>query len=146
MITATWRKGFGLYTDVDPNLVADEIMSIGESATPQQIVDKARDANTELHKCFEWDDSIAAEKYRLYQARQVTYHLVIKEEVVPENRPEVRFFSVPKVNEGYKPTILVVKKPDEYKQLLERAYAELRAFKRKYSCLEELREILDLID
>lgn len=37
--------------------------------TPEQVLEKARDEQSELHKCFEWNDSIAAEKYRLQQAR-----------------------------------------------------------------------------
>ena len=39
----------------------------------------------------------------------------------------------------------IIKKEDEYQALLARAMMELRAFKAKYSMLEELREILDLI-
>ena len=55
------------------------------------------------------------------------------------------------VNDGtntntYKPIRFVVKKQDEYEQLLEKARAELQAFKRKYSNLSELEEILSLID
>ena len=42
-----------LYKGVDPQKVAEEIMGIGESATPRQIVDRARDEKSELHKCFE---------------------------------------------------------------------------------------------
>lgn len=48
-----------------------EICDQMESATPQQILEKARDESTELHKCFTWDDSIAAEKYRIQEARQI---------------------------------------------------------------------------
>lgn len=61
MITAIWRPDMaGLFKGVDPMKVANEIMEIGESVTPRQIVDRARDENSELHKCFEWDDAKAA--------------------------------------------------------------------------------------
>ena len=40
--------------------------------TPEDILNQAKDINSELHKCFEWDDTIAANKYRLQQARQVS--------------------------------------------------------------------------
>ena len=54
--------------------VADEI---GENkVTPQEVLEKARDENSELHKCFEWNDSVAAEKYRLQQARAIIINLV----------------------------------------------------------------------
>ena len=146
MIVAKWKEGFGFYKDVDANKVATEIRSIGEDVSAEQIVNKARDEGTELHKCFEWDNDIAAEKYRLVQARYVVHHLVIEEKEVPTDRPEIRFFVKTGNKEGYKETKIVVQKEDEYKALLARAWAELRAFKKKYSCLKELQEILDLID
>ena len=146
MITAKWKEGFGFYKDADAQTVAEEILSMGEDVSAKQIVDKARDISTELHKLFEWDDGIAAEKYRESQARQIICHLVIQEETVPEDRPEVRYFFKTEPSEGYKPTQTIVRKEDEYKSLLAQAYADLQAFKRKYACLEELREILDLID
>lgn len=145
MITAKWREGYGFFNGVDAQKVAEEIRGIGEEASSQQIVDRARDENSELHKCFEWDDSIAAEKYRLKQAGYVVHHLVIKEEKVPEDRPEIRYFFKPKADAGYKPTKVIVRKEDEYKALLARAWAELQAFKVKYSMLTELQEIFDLI-
>ena len=146
MITAKWKEGFGtLYKGTDAQTVAEEIVAIGESASPQQILDKARDEDTELHKCFEWDDSIAAEKFRLHQARNLVCHLVIKEDAVPADRPEIRFFVKPANTVSYRKTEIVVKNKDEYAMLLEKAYAELRAFKLKYACLQELSEILALI-
>lgn len=145
MITAKWKQGYGFFAKADAQTVAEEILSIGENATPRQIVEKARDASTELHKCFEWDDGIAAEKYRERQASEVVRLLVIKEEAIPEDRPEVRYFFKPKKEEGYKPTHVIVRKEDEYQRLLAQAWAELQAFKRKYSMLTELQEIFDLI-
>jgi len=39
--------------------------------TPQLIVDISKDAQSKLHKFFEWNDGAAAEKYRLAQATQI---------------------------------------------------------------------------
>lgn len=41
----------------------------GGRITPEQIVDAARDESSPLHQYFEWDNRIAAEQYRLMQAR-----------------------------------------------------------------------------
>ena len=38
--------------------------------TPRALVDKARASDSPLHGLFEWDNSRAADRYRLYQARQ----------------------------------------------------------------------------
>ena len=118
-------------------------MAIGDSATPEQIVDRARDPNSELHKLFTWDDTKAAENWRKYEARQITHFLIIKE-TVREDAPPARVFYMS--NEGYKPTTMIFRKTDERETLLKRAWAELRAFKAKYSMLQELAEILELID
>lgn len=146
MIKAKWREGFGFYSGVDAQQVADEIMAIGEAPTAHDILDKAKDAETELHKCFEWDDTIAAGKYRIIQARHIVRNLVIVQEDEEPDRQEIRMFYKTAEHEGYKPTVIIVKKQDEYTELLNRAYSELRAFKQKYAILQELQEIFDLID
>lgn len=87
MQLATW----GTYRfKADAQKCADEIMEICEeleSATPQRILEKARDSNTELHKCFTWDDTEAAEKWRITEARSVVRNLKIVE-VKPDKEPE----------------------------------------------------------
>lgn len=37
--------------------------------TPEIMIDEARPAGAVLHKAFEWDDTIAGQKYRIAQAR-----------------------------------------------------------------------------
>jgi len=39
--------------------------------TPEEVVDEARDPDSPLHRYFEWDDSAAAEAWRLNQARSM---------------------------------------------------------------------------
>ena len=144
MVQATWKIP-GFYK-ADANLVAEEIYAIGEEATPEQVLEKARDENSELHKCFEWDDSIAAEKYRLVQARQVLRFVVVRNEPPEEEKPPIRVFFKPKGSAGYKPTEIIIKQKDEYQALLEQAMIELQAFKAKYACLSELEELWEAID
>lgn len=90
MVTAAWLPGFESLHNADAQRVADEITAIGANVTPDKIVEVARDSRTELHKCFEWRDDIAAQKWRLQQARQIVCHLVIKE-TIAEDKPPVRF-------------------------------------------------------
>lgn len=145
MTVATWRSGPCVFK-ADAQKVADEISSIGISVKPEEIVDKARDESTELHKCFEWDDTKAAEKYRVYQARQIVCHLIVKEVNDDPQKHEVRFFYKTDNQEGYKPTFYIMRNKDEYHKLLERALAELSAFKKKYSTLKELEGVWEAIN
>ena len=128
-IIADWKPGFSsLYNGVEVQKVADEIMTITdefESATPQQIVDKARDERTELHKCFTWDDAEAAEKYRRDEARHLVRCIVIKREEPSEDKPVVRLFHKVESGQGYKPATVIIRKQDEYEMLLSRARADI---------------------
>lgn len=147
MTIAMWKHGFDRLYKADAQKVAQEILAIGDDVTPEQILERARDEGTELHKCFEWDDTVAAEKYRLRQAGDVVRHLVIKrQDYEPKDSPQLRFFYKTDGSAGYKPTTIIYRNPDEYQLLLSRARAELHDFKRKYSMLTELEEILALID
>ena len=150
--TVVFRKGTeSLYPGVSAQKVADEISDIGESATPKQIVDKARNSETELHKCFEWNDEAAAEKYRIHQARTLVGNLVtvryFPEQKDKETRQVRVFFKADGgYSGGYQQTEVIIKDDDKYHNLLEQAKEELRRFKEKYYILKELKPIFDLID
>lgn len=143
MIFAAWKSGCRISADAQK--VADEILAIGKSATTAQILDKARDEKTELHKCFDWDDAEAAEKWRMQQARHIVCNLVIKEKT-DAPKPEVRVFFKTDDESGYKPTVLIMQDKDEYRKLLDRALAELNSFRSKYKTLVELDGVFDAID
>ena len=137
---AEWKIK-GIYK-ADAQKVADEI---GDGkVTPQEVLDKARDENTELHKCFEWDDSVAAEKYRLRQASDIIRNLVfVRKE--KEDEP-IRCFQITTEKNTYQPTQMFLVQEDEYQALLKRAKAELKSFKRRYATLTELESIFEAIE
>lgn len=137
---AEWRVK-GIYK-ADAQKVADEIGN--EKIKPQEMVEKARNEQSELHKCFEWNDTIAAEKYRLQQARTVLSMLVFKPKT--EEEQPVRIFSLTTEKSIYQPTKQFLVQADEYQDLLKRALAELEAFKRKYRTLNELEEVFKAIE
>ena len=145
MITATWK--IDKY-DANPQLVANEIREIGDDATVDSIVAKAKDPDTELHKCFTWDTQKAAEKCWKIEAREVVRNLIIvKVEEDKEPEPtQIRLFHKTVNGEGYKTIKLILNNMEEYEALLSRCRDELLALKRKYSNLQEFQEIWDLIN
>lgn len=148
MQIATWGTRF---FKADAQKCADEIMEICdrlESATPQEILEKARDSSTELHKCFTWDDAVASEKWRLHEARKIVCDLKIvdkREDKKPGTVP-IRVFYKTDDQSGYKPIKLILKNPDEYKQLVERCRHELLTLKNKYQTVSEYSEIWEMIN
>ena len=141
-IKAEWRVE--LYK-ADANKCANEIMSLGEDVSPAQIVEYARKPNTELHRCFTWNDAEAANKYRIYEARQVVCNLIVHKENGEKQEPTpIRLFHKTE-NGHYKPLTLIVQNEDEYESLLRQCREALQSLKRKYSSLSEYQEIWDLI-
>lgn len=138
-----WRTvGFS----ANPNKVGAELETI-EELTNYSVVDKARDKNTELHKCFEWDNSIAGEKYRLQQANHLLSSLSI---TVEENNEEkcVRKYVNVKTTEDkrvFKDIVKVVENNEEYIQLLDKAEREFIGYKQRYEELIKMKDLKDII-
>lgn len=135
----------GLYK-ADAETVYKEITALGDSFSPADIVEAARNESSELHKCFEWDDSIAAEKYREHQARMVITQLVVRTETTDNTPVSVRVISSANAVNSYMPTKMLIRSEPEYADLLERAKRELRAFQQKYVAVAELQDIFAMID
>lgn len=115
--------------------------------TPENVLNKARNEDTELHRCIEWDDSVASEKYRLIQARDIIRSIVIVTPEKEEQEPvKIRTFQISSETNVYKPTRVFLQEPDEYKTLLKRAKEELAAFRQRYKMLSELEAIFAEID
>lgn len=136
----TWRiQG---YYKADAQKVAEEIGFW--KFTPMEVLEKAKDETTELHKCFEWNDSIAAEKYRLEQAKNIIRMLVYEKET--KEQAVVRYYAKTETKHVYQPTKQILVQEDEYQGLLRRALAELEAFKNKYHTLTELENIFEAME
>lgn len=72
-----WRNDSEFRNKADAELVQEEINLLASQdtngkCTDEALVDYARNNLTsEVRKCFEWNDTAAAEKYRLHQAARI---------------------------------------------------------------------------
>jgi hypothetical protein len=119
---------------------------------PKDVVDFARDESTELHKRFEWDDDVAGENYRIWQARQI---IRLEVRIIPRKNDPITvsaFVSMkqdryqktensPDIMGGYRSMIDVLQTPALRKTLLEEAIEEHDNWERKYQDIQELIEI-----
>lgn len=151
---AVWEPGYErFFKNKDPQAIAEEIYSISDSPTKEQIVDKARDENSELHDLFEWDDAVAAEEWRQEQAKNILRKLKVefiqgdgeKEPATKEFRPVRLFFGNPNDRKGFVSIFKIMEDKETYQNLLNKAKAELVAFENKYKMLEELNPIFEII-
>jgi len=131
--------------------IAAEIEDIRQASAdgllrPADVVDRARDPGNILHPNFEWEDSKAAESYRLWQARQLIVTFVVA--IGPRQRVVQQYISLTsdRKEAGYRSTIEVLSDADYRKQLLADALQELRTFKRKYALLKELADVFAAAD
>lgn len=107
---------------------------------PRDVVAFARDPHTALHGRFEWDDSKAAQDYRLWQAREIIQVFVT---VVKSGSPAIRTFVSLRTDRsveggGYRATVDVMSDRQMRKQLLSEALDEAERWQAKYAALREL--------
>lgn len=114
----------------------------GGAIKPADIVLAARETEHPLHPFFEWDDTSAAHKYRLDQARHIIRIVRIEDDTVARGS-ERAFLSV---NAGtgncYHPIEAVKRSASLQKAVLERAKRDLEGFEHRYA---ELRDICELV-
>lgn len=134
----------------DAQIVGEELEQIERNSTitPQHIVEYAqRHADSELYKCFEWDDTEASRKYRIYQANHIicSLSLEIKEEPKKVQRVYVNIKDTDTEERIFKNINEVLKDDNEYQQLIEKAKADLLRCKEKYENTVEKADLKDII-
>jgi hypothetical protein len=110
---------------------------------PSDVVEYARDSGTALHDRFTWDDSEAADQYRLWQARELIAVVVT---LIPGADTESRAYvsmldDREKDGGGYRSLVSVLSETESRKRLVAEALAEFDRWKAKYEMLKELASI-----
>lgn len=121
----------------------------GGRFTPGDVVNAARSVGTELHKCFEWDDTKAAEQYRLAQAGFLIRKLVVQiAEEGADSEPVRAFVSIDGLDEG--PRFYHIRDAmadsDLRRLVLQEALEELKDFRKRYARYQELAAVFEAID
>jgi hypothetical protein len=133
-------------------VIVDEVKKIyndnGGILRPLDVVEAARPKASPLHSQFEWNNTVAAEKFRLHQARMFINMLV---DVIYEDKQEVRCFVSLKKDRfgedtGYRTMVDVLSNKDLYASMLKDALEEMEYFRNKYYEIKELKEVFDAIE
>lgn len=133
--------------------VINEILNVEQSngLTAENLLEKAQDQNSELHDLFEWDNSTAGEKWRVYQARQIINEvkIVVKDkEIYAFENVNVKISKSDKkeTSRQYKPILEVLSKTEYRKQIIHSALENIKYWKEKYQDYSELKPIFNSID
>lgn len=149
-----WKAGCVLQLDPQAvGTVLEDIERRDGRVTPEAVVDEARKPSSVLHPAFEWDDRVAAEQYRLQQARYILRHIVVRE-VAPEAPMPVRAFVVADTQDnddeergrGYVHIRTAMSDPALRDAVLAKALAELNQWRQRYANLSELAKVFAALD
>ena len=128
---------------VPAQVVGDELTGIYRAhgkLTGQIVVEAARPESAPLHPAFEWDDSVAGERWREYEART----LIKQVSVVQTNEEQKQvlapvFYHVPQTagtESAYHMTEVVVEKPDMLMMALGQLQSQMSAIERSIDALK----------
>jgi hypothetical protein len=150
----TWKPG--TQVPVSASVAGKELDRIRTSRggyfKPEDVVDESRPANAPLHNVFEWNDTVAAEAYRVDQARYIIRGIVVRPMNDPDAPPIRPIVSIVKEDDNEKPQhyytgmAYALSEPDLRKQVLANALRDAQIFKDKWSQLTELSGVIKEID
>jgi hypothetical protein len=125
----------------------DQLQAIYESQgelTARGVVDVARDPGHPLHARFEWDDSVAGDKYREIQAGELIRSVRVVDKTAEEAPCSVRaFHSVPQGSgRSYKPIEEIMDDPVTREIVLREAEREWHELHRRYQHLAEWLQVV----
>ena len=143
-----WKGGSLRRCGITADEAAEEIKRLtAESqdglANPHEIVKASRNKKALLHEFFEWEDDVAADEFRLSQARNLVADIVIVVDDAPDQR--IPAFVNVRINDedepsvrGYVDSRVVMKDAFMRERALEDAHKGLVAWTNRYSSLSEL--------
>lgn len=124
----------------------------GGQITPAAVIDEAKNPSSVLHGAFTWDDTEAANKWRVLEAQRLIRRCVI---TVEHNGKDVETFAFVGLSTDreaaspHNPYRLAndVAKDDDLLAIAERdALEQLKAIKKRYEHLKRLAKVWDAID
>ncbi len=149
-----WKTGFYKIPAEEVGKHMENLQREKGEVTCENLLDSARPEDSVIHSLYEWDDSAAAEKYRLEQSRKIIGNLVrvtVVESSKPEEKKIVRAFVNVSEQKGVEKAIYIdtetaLSQEKTRAIVLRNALSELIAFKKKYKNFHELASVFEAID
>ena len=123
---------------------------------PAILVEASRSKKAATHKCFTWDDTEAAQKFREGQARSLLKNIKVKvvSESGDEEESKMAFYSVKRAegftrdNKGrvYISAVKAQENEDYMDEILMDALKDMISFKRRYAEIKELSDVIESIE
>lgn len=121
----------------------DECMALWQrdgELRQEAVLAAARNPASVLHGAFEWDDSAAAEQYRLIQAARLIRRFYLTLEVVEDGKPR-RLRAFLNTSKGYQPTPTVMSNKRLREEVLARMRSEVEVMAARYERYSSIVEV-----
>ena len=127
----------------------ERIIERDGGVTPEGLLKEAESADSPLHDCFEWNDTVAARMWRLEQASYVLRSIEVVIEKAEDAEPvKVRMFhSVEQDEKRFYTTLTNARnEPELWEQVKQRALEEIQSWQRTYRHITEFEIIFEAIE
>ena len=143
----SYRRGFNF--KVPAQVVGETLEGLAQTGelTSARFLEVSRPEDAPTHNMFEWDDSVAAERYRLQQATVAinSVEVQIVNEATATVTSQAAFVNVirkaPARTGSFAPIEVALSDENMRSTLLLNALNELKSFRRKYNQLSELSNV-----
>ena len=125
--------------------LCEELERSVEGLSPRTLLDASRDESAPTHSLFEWDDTKAAENWRLEQASQMIRNLRVVRTDDKQEREAMRdkgFVVTPGRQSAYVSLDTALHKEEYRNFLIEQAKRDCETFEAKYRRVNELAEVI----
>lgn len=129
--------------------VCEQLEKSEGGLSPQALLDASRNPDAPLHDEFDWDDTVAAKKWRLEQARLLIAHVRIVRSDDEQERQDYKergFVSTPGRQSVYVSMDTALHRDDYRKHLLEQARRDSETFIAKYRRIEQLAAVVTAME
>lgn len=150
MATYLWKPGS--HHCIDAQVAGDELERIrtryNGRLDASNVVECSRNPSAPLHPAFEWNDEVAADAYRVEQAKYLIRSITIEIPKRDGSEASVRAFVsvVRDEDRSYTSTAHALSDIELRQQVLDQAWRELEAWRQRHAELTELAEIFSVID
>ena len=127
----------------------EELEAANGYLSEKMVLEASRPEDALLHKCFDWDDSSAAEKYRLSQAHIMLANIVkvaVKDEQQTATRAFVNVNPDVTKKGWYRSIQIALEDENDREVVLAAAKREMSAFIAKYKNLKELSNVIKVME
>jgi hypothetical protein len=140
----TWKKGS--VVKLDAQSTGEYLYSLAEKGdlTADIVLEDAKNKDSPLHSFFDWNNKVAAEKWRHTQAAYLLRSVEVK---LGEDTEPIRAFAHIRLDEPVYSTIITAmsnKQKREY--VVKKAWEELKDWRSRYNEYKELAAVFAAMD